>query len=207
MAESVSSERLEGGRFPIWPSTLERALRLALRAHQGQERKGSPGVPYSTHVVAVSWILQRFGFGDEAAAAGLLHDVVEDTSISLDELRREFGEEIASLVAACSELKLDEEGRKRPWAVRKREALDGLCEAPVEARAVALADKLHNLICIESDLIEGRDVWPSFNAERESVLAYYREAARRWVGQDPRTELLGAACDSVLDRIECLSGR
>ena len=75
-------------------------------------------------------------------------------------------------------------------------------EAPAEARAVMLADKLHNLISIEVDLGEGRPVWSQFHADRDQVLWYYREAIRTCRGGDPRLEQLAARCSEVLAAVE-----
>lgn len=200
------TESLGGGPSDrLWEDLTEKALRLAARAHEGQYRKGSSErVPYVQHVLAVAWILERGGFGSAVVTAGLLHDVVEDTETTIEELRRTFGPEVADLVDACSERKTDERGGKRPWAVRKREALDRLAEAGVEARAVALADKLHNLRSIEVDLARGDPIWDAFNAGREEVLGYYREAAERWGEGDERLERLALACQETLERIEKL---
>jgi len=139
-------------------------------------------------------------------AAGLLHDVAEDTATTLDELREKVGEEVAGLVAANTERKVDEEGRARAWAGRKREALNCLSESPVGARAVGLADKLHNLLSIELDLTAGFDVWATFRAERGAVLDYYREAAGRWGGGDARVDGLARGCLEALERIEEMGG-
>ena len=157
----------------FWSPTLERALRLAAQAHEGQVRKGSP-VPYIEHPMAVAMILDRAGFDEEVVVAGLLHDVVEDTHVTLDEIRSAFGDAVTEIVAGCSEIKLDSTGRKRPWSDRKRDHLEALKSANLPTRAVTLADKLHNLASIALDLAEGRPVWPSFNAPREDVLGALR---------------------------------
>src|SRR4051812_29594254 len=130
---------------------LERALRWAATCHHGQVRKGGE-VPYVEHVMAVGWILDRLGFPEDVVVAGLLHDVVEDTEATLEQVRAQFGPRVAALVDHCSEIKTDAQGRKRPWIDRKRDHLEALAAAPVEARAVALADKLHNLLSIQLDL-------------------------------------------------------
>lgn len=188
---------------PVWPDLLARALRLAAESHDGQRRKGSGRpLPYLEHVVAVGWMLDRLGFPPAVVAAGLLHDLVEDTSVTVDDLSSQFGTDVSSLVTACTEQKLDSHGAKRPWALRKRESLDSLAVAPPDARAVALADKLHNLLSLEAEIAVGHDPWPAFNALREDVLAYYREAASRWGLGDPRLAPLATACLSILDRLD-----
>ena len=185
----------------IWSIARERALRWAAFLHQGQVRRGS-GIPYIEHPMAVAAILDRLGFGEVAVIAGLLHDAVEDTEATLDEVRARFGAEVAAIVDGCSEVKIDAEGHKRPWGDRKRDHLAALAAAPTLDRAVFLADKLHNLICIRLDLDEGHAVWPDFHAPRDRVLAYYRAALSVAGMGDPRLDALAAACRQELDAVE-----
>ena len=112
----------------------------------------SSGTPYFEHVAAVALILDRAGFSEDVVIAGLLHDMVEDTATSLEDVASRFGETVSELVRHCSEVKNDDQGNKRPWIDRKRDHLAALAQAPAEARGIILADKLHNLICIELDL-------------------------------------------------------
>jgi len=184
-----------------WPMARERALRWAALLHQGQVRRGS-GVPYIEHPMAVAAILDRLGFGEVAVIAGLLHDAVEDTGVTLGEVRDRFGPEVAAIVDSCSEVKLDAEGQKRPWGDRKRDHLAALATAPTLALAVFLADKLHNLISIRLDLDEGHAVWPDFHASRDRVLEYYRAALGVAGMGDPRLEALAAACRRELEVVE-----
>ncbi len=107
---------------PFMSSRLEQALRFAAVGHQGQVRRSS-GVPYVEHVVAVAWILNRAGFDEDVVIAGLLHDLVEDTSATLPDVEQRFGRIVAELVAHCSEVKTDDQGRKRPWIDRKSDHL------------------------------------------------------------------------------------
>jgi len=184
---------------------LEQALRFAAVGHHGQARRGS-GVPYVEHVVAVAWILDRAGFDEDVVIAGLLHDLVEDTSATLEDLEQRFGRVVADLVAHCSEVKTDDQGRKRAWIDRKSDHLTALQEAPAGARAVVLADKLHNLISIDIDLRAGRPVWNEFHAGRDQVLWYYRAIIATCAGDsaDSRLQQMAARCRGVLEEIETL---
>ena len=187
---------------PLSPG-LERALRWAATWHQGQVRKGS-GVPYVQHPMAVALILDRLGFPEDVVIAGLLHDVVEDTDATLDEVGAAFGPAVAEVVGHCSEVKLDAAGRKRPWIDRKRDHLEALATATAEAKAVILADKLHNLLSLRFDLEEGRPVWSRFNADRAQVLWYYRATLDRCGTGDPRLERLARECRAALAAVEAL---
>src|SRR4051812_3152625 len=157
------------GRPPLLSIELEKALRWAAVCHQGQARRGC-GAPYIEHAMGVALILDRLGFDERGLIAGLLHDVVEDTDATHDQVAERFGPEVAETVRHCSEIKDDEQGRKRPWIDRKRDHLKVLAGAPAAARAVILADKLHNLLSIALDLQEGRPVWDGFHAGRDQVL-------------------------------------
>jgi len=184
-------------------SRLEKAMRWAAVCHDGQTRRSS-GTPYFEHVAAVALILDRAGFDEDVVIAGLLHDVVEDTAATWDDVAARFGAAVAEIVRHCSEVKTDAQGRKRPWIDRKRDHIAALALAPVAARGVILADKLHNLICIELDLREGRPVWSEFHAEREQVLWYYHAMIDLCGRDDPRLARLAAACHEVLAQVESI---
>jgi guanosine-3',5'-bis(diphosphate) 3'-pyrophosphohydrolase len=182
---------------------LERALRWAAECHQGQMRRSS-GTPYVQHVMAVAMILDRAGFDEDVVIAGLLHDVVEDTEATFEDVARRFGPAVAEAVRHCSEVKLDAQGNKRPWIDRKRDHIAAMAVAPMEARGVILADKLHNLVTIELDLLDRRPVWSEFHADREHVLWYYRAVIEACAPDDPRIQQLAASCREVLARVESL---
>ncbi len=186
---------------PLFSTRLEDAARFAAVAHRDQVRKLT-GTPYFQHPAAVAWILDRAGFGEDVMIAGLLHDVVEDSGVSPEEIRARFGPVVADLVVWCSEVKTDAEGRKRPWIDRKRDHLAALASAPVEAWAVVLADKLHNLASIAFDLDRGLDVWSSFNADRERVFWYYEATLNGCGHDDPRLRRLVAECRQRLNELK-----
>jgi (p)ppGpp synthase/HD superfamily hydrolase len=152
--------------------------------------------------MAVAMILDRAGFPEEVVIAGLLHDLVEDTEITLDDVRSRFGLAVAEAVSGCTEVKRDATGAKRPWADRKRDHLEALKSASLATKAVFLADKLHNLASIALDLEEGRPVWSTFNAPRPDVLAYYRASLAACGAGDPRLEVLARQASAILDRVE-----
>jgi (p)ppGpp synthase/HD superfamily hydrolase len=183
---------------------LERAMRWAAQSHHGQTRRSSQ-TPYFEHVAAVALILVRAGFDEDVVIAGLLHDIVEDTTVTLDDVATRFGRAVAELVRHCSEIKTDSSGKKRPWIDRKRDHLAATALAPFEARAIILADKLHNLISIELDIEENRPVWSEFHAEQSQVLWYYHAAIDRCTQGDARLELLARSCHEVLARVEALN--
>lgn len=132
-------------------SIIERAYHKAEAAHTGQRRKS--GEPYFTHCVAVAGILADLKLDAEAVAAGLLHDIVEDTEVTLDELRSEFGDVIARLVEGVTKLaklpglKADNNRQARSTSRDKEYFRKMLLTMNDDVRAVLvkLADRLHNM--------------------------------------------------------------
>ncbi len=183
---------------------LERALRTAAQAHAGQHRKGTD-LPYIQHPFAVALVLQRLGYPDDVLQAAALHDAVEDTPLTIERVTECFGAAVARHVAFCSEIKRDEMGRVRPWLQRKQEHLERLRHAPAEARAIALADKWHNLFSIRIDLSAGLPVWDRFNAPRADWLQLTRrfiEALPEVDPPDERLSHLAACCLQELEDLE-----
>lgn len=132
------AERIEAAaeRSPLVKGALEQAR----SAHAGQTRNGSGGMPYVEHPIAVAALLDENGFGDEVLAAALLHDVVEDSETTLDELRLLFGEPVAGMVGALS----DDESLDS-YRERKAEHRERVAAADGEALAIYGADKLTNV--------------------------------------------------------------
>ncbi len=116
------------------------ALEMADQAHEGQTRNGSGGMAYIHHPVAVAELLAEHGFGEETVAAALLHDVVEDSPASVEDMAARFGEPVARLVAALT----DDEAIK-PYEHRKQEHRRQVERAGGDALAIYGADKLSNI--------------------------------------------------------------
>jgi GTP pyrophosphokinase len=121
-------------------SVLSRAYETAEKAHRGQQRKS--GDPYITHPVAVATILAELGFDGATLAAALLHDTVEDTEYSLDQLRGEYGDEIAMLVDGVTKLdKVKYGDAAQAETVRKMVVA---MAKDIRVLVIKLADRLHN---------------------------------------------------------------
>ncbi len=147
-------------------------------------------------------LLQRFGFDDdELLAAALLHDVVEDTECTLDDLVSEFPHAVIESVAVLSEQKYDEQGVLRPWKVRKLEHIEHVKAANLSTRAIVLADKLHNLATMQFDLDSGQDMWGRFRAGRTEVEWYHRTMIDAACQDDVSLRPLADTCLKTLDSI------
>jgi guanosine-3',5'-bis(diphosphate) 3'-pyrophosphohydrolase len=121
-------------------TVIERAYSVAERAHRGQKRQS--GEPYITHPVAVAQILADLGIGPKTLAAALLHDTVEDTDYGLDELRAEFGDEVAMLVDGVTKLDKVKYGESaQAETVRK---MIVAMSKDIRVLVIKLADRLHN---------------------------------------------------------------
>ena len=155
------------------PPTFENALVYAARLHAGQVRKGSD-TPYFSHLLAVTAIALDHGATEYEAIAALLHDAVEDQGgqKTLDEIRRRFGDQVASIVAACSDTDVLP---KPPWQDRKNAFVKRLGTEPYSVRLVVAADKLHNVRdVLRSYRVHGDDIWSHFKGGRDGTLWYYR---------------------------------
>ena len=132
------AERIEAAaeRSPLVRAALEKAR----ESHAGQVRNGSGGMPYVEHPVTVAALLDEHGYGEEALAAALLHDVVEDSDTTLEELHTLFGDRVAGLVGALTDDESIESYRERKAEHRERVAA-----APGDAHAIYGADKLTNV--------------------------------------------------------------
>lgn len=139
---------------------VARARRLALAAH-GEQRYGAD--PYRVHLEHVVEVLMRFAHDDVMQAAAWLHDTVEDTGLTIDEVAAEVGPEVAAIVAAVT----DEPGANR--AARKAATLVKLAAAGRAARAVKLADRIAN---VEASIAHGRgDLFAMYAAEHAAFRA------------------------------------
>jgi len=178
--------------------TIDRALSLSATAHRHQERKGSQ-VPYIIHPVHVAILLLRHDFPEEVIVAAILHDVVEDTSVTLPEINAQFGPEVARLVAAVSEQK-QEGSVPLSWQTRKQAQLDRLRQADRHIAAIKTADAIHNLRATLHDLDrQGDAVWQRFRGSKTEHLWYYtslHEILRPQLGDHPlATELAHAIAE------------
>jgi (p)ppGpp synthase/HD superfamily hydrolase len=152
---------------------VEKAIIFAASAHEGQTRK-STDIPYITHPFAVGLILQKAKCTDEVIAAGILHDTIEDTSTTYDELTENFGAHITNLVSAVSE-----PDKSLPWEARKQHTIDRLKDASLEEIQIITADKFHNLSSIRADLeVLGEKVWSRFNRGKYDQHWYYSSIVR-----------------------------
>ena len=150
---------------PLDTTLLDRAIVFAVKAHAGTERRGK-GFPYIVHPMEAMEIVSTMTADQELLAAAALHDVVEDTPFTEEDIRAEFGDKIASLVAAESDTFEEGVSEEDSWHSRKRAAIERLAKASRDAKIVALGDKLSNMRAIARDYsILGDKLWDIFHAK------------------------------------------
>ncbi len=151
-----------------WKNRIEEAIEIAAQAHDGQFRKGT-STPYITHPFAVGLLLMDAGCSESLVIAGILHDTVEDTDLTLECIRKNFGNHVAEIVDGCSE------NKSLRWRERKSECIEALKTATTEVCIVTCADKLHNLRTVISEFDDiGDVVWERFHGGLEAQEWYYR---------------------------------
>lgn len=160
---------------PLDTQLFDKALKFATDAHSGTERRGK-GFPYIIHPMEAVAIVATITSDQELLAAAVLHDTVEDTDVTIEDIRNEFGERVATLVDhETAQLPKD-----LPWRTRKQSQADLIASAPRDSKIVALGDKLSNLRAIANDYEQiGDELWKRFSAPngKEDVAWYYRQLA------------------------------
>ena len=151
------------------------ALGYAYKVHDGQLRKGSAGIPYISHPLAVSSLILEAGGSEDEAIAGLLHDAAEDTGgeARLVEISERFGPSVAETVRGCSDSLVEDPEHKAPWKERKEAHLRHLEGASPSVLIVTAADKLHNARALLEDLSADPQYLRHFNAQDLEILWYY----------------------------------
>lgn len=163
---------------PLDTELLDRAIVFAVRAHAGTERRGK-GFPYIVHPMEAVEIVATMTPDQELLAAAALHDTVEDTDVSVEQIRDEFGDRVAELVAMESDEPHQSRDSIENWRARKQTAIDRLARASRDAKIVALGDKLSNMRAIARDYAEqGDNLWNLFHAkDRKDHEWHYRGLA------------------------------
>lgn len=151
----------------LFHPAIERALRVAFEAHEGQTRKGDP-IPYVSHPVHVALLLARAGADEVTLQAAILHDVVEDCD-GWDEERIAalFGEEVRATVAHVTEV------QGLSWEERKQAGVDHVAHMDLRAVMVKAADKTHNMRSMAEKLDAAaapHEVWRPFSRGPEETI-------------------------------------
>lgn len=146
-------------------SFFDKAITFAIKAHSGVERRGKD-FPYIIHPMEACAIVATITKDQELLAAAALHDVVEDTEYTEDDIRKEFGDRVAKLVASESDTMIEGQTEEESWKARKIAAIDRLANASYDAKVVAIGDKLSNARALLRDYHElGDKLWDRFHVK------------------------------------------
>ncbi len=153
---------------------FEKAVLFALKAHEGQKRKD--GGVYILHPLEVAAIAGTMTSDLEVLAAAVLHDTVEDTDVTAEEILENFGERVAELVAHETENKRPELSARDTWQIRKEESLAVLKDSPIESKMLWIGDKLSNMRSLARDWEKlGDSVFERFNEADPKKQRWYHE--------------------------------
>ena len=169
-------------RYPKQPVTLvNRAYETARRAHQNQMR--SSGEAYINHPIAVARIVADIGLDEVSLAAALLHDAVEDTEITVEDVQRDFGDEVASIVDGVTKLeRLQFDSREEQQAATMRKMLVAIAR-DIRVLVIKLADRLHNMRTLAGMPVEKQQ------RVAQETLDIYAPLAHRLGMQDLKQQL------------------
>lgn len=142
---------------------LDKAVKFATEAHGSQVRKYH-GTPYISHPLAVAEIVKSVPHTEEMLMAAVLHDVVEDTPVTIDEIKQEFGDTVAEIVYFLTDISKPEDGNR---AHRKQLDAEHNANGPAEAQTVKVADLIHNSLDIAA---HDPRFWRTYKMEKLNTL-------------------------------------
>ena len=153
---------------------VSEAIAFSIAAHDGMRRRKSQ-VPYVLHPMEVGVIVGTMTDDQEVIAAGVLHDVVEDAGITIEQIGEKFGARVMELVASETENKREDLPPEDTWRIRKEETIEKLRTTDdIDVLRLWIGDKLSNIRAIYRDfLIEGDAVWNKFHQSDSRVQAWY----------------------------------
>lgn len=149
---------------------VEKAIEFALKAHKGQMRKGT-NLPYIIHPMGVMNKLDEMGASQELICAGVLHDTIEDTTTTYEDIKKEFGEKVANLV------KNHTDDKSLSWKERKIKALNEIDNMDEDTQMLILADKMDNAIGMLKKK-DSPDFWKLFKMSKDTQSWYYHESIK-----------------------------
>lgn len=175
----------------------EKAKLFAVRAHMGQIRKGEPDKPMIIHPISVGELLESFGYDDNVIAAGYLHDVVEDTKYTIEDIEREFGSDIAFLVMCASE-----PDKSLAWEERKKHKIEKIKELSLRDKLVICADKINNLedLFLKFEKTGARD-FSAFRRGEEKQIWYYTGVYESLIAGEDKDLPIFVRLKDLLDKV------
>ena len=175
----------------------QKAKEFAIKAHNGQRRKSDKEKPMIIHPIDVANILSEYGYDDNVIAAGYLHDVLEDTKYTKEDLLTEFNEDVVSLVLGASE-----KDKGLSWEERKTETINTIKDFDLRHKAVVCADKISNLedmrIIFE---IKGEKDFSAFKRGFDKQKWYYTEVYNSLIYNEDKDYIMFSRLKLLIDDI------
>ena len=166
------------GEKKLDTSFLDKAICFAVKAHSGVERRGK-GFPYIIHPMEAVSIVATITKDQEILAAAALHDVVEDTEYTVEDIKKEFGERVAKLVASESDLIVEGKSESESWKERKQHAISRLKNLDFDGKIVTIGDKLSNARAMLQDYgTLGEELWNKFHVTDPKLHKWHYESIR-----------------------------
>ena len=158
-----------------------KAIEFSTKAHDGMRRRKSEA-PYVLHPMEVGVIVGTMTDDQEVISAGILHDVVEDAGITIEEIGDTFGARVMELVASETENKREELPPEQTWRIRKEESIEKLRSTDdLHVLMLWIGDKLSNIRAIYRDfIVEGDAVWKKFHQSDVRVQAWYYRSIMKY---------------------------
>jgi len=157
---------------------IKKAIQFAAKKHHGQFRRETEPLPYVTHLFSVALLVAEDGADDDVVTAALLHDTLEDTETTREEIVAAFNERVAELVESVTEVK-EKGGRKLAWREYKTDYLARVEGASDDAVLISIADKIDNIESkLEAFEKEGKELLKRWKQSKEEYLWLHGEALR-----------------------------
>lgn len=180
---------------------VDKAAKFAIKAHQGQRRKVSK-LPYILHPMEAASIAATMTNNEEVIAAALLHDTIEDTSVTIEEIEKEFGPYVTKLVKSETEDKRKNRSAAETWEIRKRESLEELKESKdINVKIVWLSDKLSNMRSFYRGFLrDGEAIWEQFHEKNPMKQQWYYRTIAEYTNE-LSDQVAWLEYDELLNRI------
>ena len=182
---------------------IKDAISFAMYKHNLQMRKVKRSY-YFWHPLNVARFLNEVGAEEEEIIAGVLHDLLEDTTTKEEEIKSRYGSEVLRLVNGVSVLKYDDVAdREKRWLLKKKEMIKKIKEGDVKIKRIKLMDTLDNVFELYRDnLLLGGKVWEFFNADKEKQRWYYYEMLRIFKDTEfEKEQVYVFLLEELLDRV------
>jgi len=178
----------------FFTTRINKAINAAAVLHDGQARKGDD-LPYVVHPFSVALILMDYTEDEDVIVAGILHDTIEDTAYTKEQMEEEFGKRVTDFV-----LDVTEKDKALPWQQRKDDYLKHLLATGHESKLICAADKLHNLqSMLDAFRKFGEKSYAKFNAPVDKKLWFYEECLKVFKNDKDMPDEIIKSIEQVLE--------